>query len=62
MYYITVSSFLQMVDEIFCKIISVYDIEKKAARERTAFSAVCDCRFYANVTAYEIVPLEIIQP
>ena len=26
MYYITVSSFLQMVDEIFCKIISVYGV------------------------------------
>ena len=26
MYYIAVSSFLQMVDEIFCKIISVYGV------------------------------------
>ena len=35
MYYITVSSFLQMVDEIFCKIISVYDIEKKGCPENS---------------------------
>ena len=35
MYYITVSSFLQMVDEIFCKIISVYDIEKIGCPENS---------------------------
>ncbi len=65
MYYITVSSFLQMVDEIFfAKLFQYTTLKKKAVRLafRTAFFLECDRWYYASVTACEIAPLEIIQP